>query len=262
MGKFRVVEQYVSINEGGRFAGQLACHVRFAGCNLNCNFCDVGWINAEDTPFEEYDEDGIYRMVKKTGVKNITLTGGEPLLQEGMIDLLELFRRDHNIRVEVETNGSIDIGNFMPQNNGFAERIYNRAKESFGMTLQDMLAIESKEQTGVEEAVVEDNVSFTVDYKLSASGMEKKMFLPNYRQLRPEDSVRFVVGSREDVVKTKVLVDNYEFVKKGCGVFISPCYDKMEPAEIVQLMIKNNMNDVNLQLQTRKFIWDSETRGV
>jgi 7-carboxy-7-deazaguanine synthase len=262
MGKFRVVEQYVSINEGGRFAGQLACHVRFAGCNLECAFCDVGWINEDDTPFTEYDESSLYRMVKKTGVKNITLTGGEPLLQEGMLDLLETFRRDHNIRVEVETNGSIDIGNFMPQDNGFAERIYNRAKESFGMTLQDMLALESKEQSRIEEEVFEDNVFFTVDYKLAASGMEKKMFLPNYRQLRPGDSVRFVVGSKEDVVKTKVLTDNYEFVKRGCAVFISPCFDKMDPAEIVKIMIKNNMNDINLQLQTRKFIWDSETRGV
>lgn len=259
MGIFRVAEQYVSISEGGRLAGQLACYIRFAGCNLSCDYCDSRWVNEDDVPYTKYDEEGIYSLIRKTGVKNVTLTGGEPLVQEGMQDLLNLLRKDHGLRIRVETNGSIDIADFLPKDNGFAEKIYDRAKESFGMTLQDMLALESKDQTRTEENIVEDNVSFIIDYKMPCSGMEKRMFLPNYRQMRPQDSVRFVVGSKEDMAKARSLIDNYEFVKRGCGVYISPCFGKMEPAKIVELMIKNNMNDVNLQLQICKML-SSENR--
>ena len=158
MGIFRVAEQYVSISEGGRLAGQLTCYIRFAGCNLSCDYCDSKWANEENVAYRKYDEEGIYSLIRKSGVKNVTLTGGEPLLQEGMQDLLNLLRKDTRLRVRVETNGSIDIADFLPKDNGFAERIYNRAKESFGMTLQDMLALESMEQTGPEEAAIEDNV--------------------------------------------------------------------------------------------------------
>ncbi len=40
---FKVVEKFVSINGEGRRAGQLAIFIRFAGCNLNCSYCDTLW---------------------------------------------------------------------------------------------------------------------------------------------------------------------------------------------------------------------------
>ena len=45
-------------------------------------------------------------------------------------------------------------------------------------------------------------------------------------------------------------------------VFISPVYGSIDPADIVDFMIENDMNDVKLQLQLHKFIWDPEERGV
>ena len=36
MGKFKVAEKFVSINGEARAAGELACFIRFAGCNLTC----------------------------------------------------------------------------------------------------------------------------------------------------------------------------------------------------------------------------------
>ena len=34
MGKYKVVETFVSINGEATHAGELACFIRFAGCNL------------------------------------------------------------------------------------------------------------------------------------------------------------------------------------------------------------------------------------
>lgn len=222
MGKFHVVEQFVSINGEGRRTGQLALFIRFAGCNLNCEYCDTKWANDKDAAFEEYDENEIYQLIKEKGVKNITLTGGEPLLQKNIKDLLDLLQKDDNLRIEIETNGSVSIEPF------------------FG----------------------NDNLTFTLDYKLSVSGMEDKMCLSNYEKVRGMDTVKFVVGSREDLLRSKEIIEKYNLISKGCGIYLSPCFGAIDPSEMADFLVEQNMNDVNIQLQLHKFIWDPNKRGV
>ena len=78
----QVVEQFVSINGEGKRAGQLALFVRFAGCNLKCEYCDTKWANEKDVPYDSYTAQDLYNQIKERGVTNVTLTGGEPLLQK------------------------------------------------------------------------------------------------------------------------------------------------------------------------------------
>ena len=106
---YNVVEKFVSINGESKFAGQLAVFIRFRGCNLNCVYCDTKWANTADAPAEQMTKEEIYDYIKSTGVRNVTLTGGEPLLQKGIQELLEYLAKDKNIRIEIETNGSVDI---------------------------------------------------------------------------------------------------------------------------------------------------------
>ncbi|MGN1317936.1 MAG: 7-carboxy-7-deazaguanine synthase QueE, partial [Lachnospirales bacterium] len=101
--------------------------------------------------------------------------------------------------------------------------------------------------------------SITLDYKLISSGMEDKMLMENYKYLDENDTVKFVSGSILDLEKVKYIIDNY--VKKA-KAYISPVFGKIEPSEIVDFMIKNNMNNVRLQLQLHKFIWDPNKKGV
>ncbi len=49
---FKVVEKFISINGEGRNCGQLAIFIRFAGCNLNCSYCDTAWANKNDVSYE------------------------------------------------------------------------------------------------------------------------------------------------------------------------------------------------------------------
>ena len=42
----------------------------------------------------------------------------------------------------------------------------------------------------------------TMDYKLAGSGMETFMRLQNFSELQPQDTVKFVAGSIEDLEKT------------------------------------------------------------
>jgi 7-carboxy-7-deazaguanine synthase len=108
----KVVEKFVSINGEGTRAGELAVFIRFKGCNLACSYCDTMWANEKDCPFTEMSQEEILDYVKSTGVKNVTLTGGEPLLQEGVDRLIDLLL-DSDLRVEIETNGAVDLRPFI-----------------------------------------------------------------------------------------------------------------------------------------------------
>lgn len=219
---FEVVEKFVSINGEGQRAGQLAVFIRFKGCNLNCGYCDTKWANDLSAPFESMNEDEIYDYIKSTGVKNVTLTGGEPLLRDNIGILLERLGKDNSLNVEIETNGSVLI-----------EPYANIVKRP----------------------------SFTLDYKLGGSGMERFMKTENYQFLQKCDTVKFVVSSVNDLERAVEIIKEYELDKK-CGVYLSAVFGKIEPADIVSFMIDKNLNDVNLQLQMHKFIWDPNKRGV
>lgn len=222
MHKYKVVEKFVSINGEGKRAGQLAVFIRFKGCNLCCSYCDTKWANEANAEYTAMTAEEIYEYIKSTGVKNCTLTGGEPLLQENISELLELLARDSELRVEIETNGSIDLKPFTDMDNP---------------------------------------PSFTMDYKQPDSEMEKYMCLDNFELLKEKDTVKFVSGSKEDLYKAKEIIDKYHLAKR-CSVYLSPVFGKIEPSEMVEFLMENNMNDVNIQLQLHKFIWEPDKKGV
>ncbi len=218
---FRVVEKFVSINGEGLRAGECAVFIRFKGCNLACSYCDTAWANAEGAPYEEMTEGQIVEYVRSTGITNVTLTGGEPLLQTGIALLCEGLIKA-GCHVEIETNGAVLIG---------------------------------------ELSSCKYRPSFTLDYKLPGSGMEKAMLPENYSCLMPGDAVKFVAGSAADLERAFEIIEQYRLTEK-CRVYISPVFGRIEPAEIVDLMTRRKINGVRLQLQLHKLIWDPDRRGV
>ncbi|KOA18669.1 7-carboxy-7-deazaguanine synthase [Clostridium homopropionicum DSM 5847] len=219
---FKIVEKFVSVNGEGPLCGQLAVFIRFSGCNLNCSYCDTAWANKIDIPYELMTDKDIYDYIKSTGIKNITLTGGEPLIQEGIIELLKRLSKDRELHVEIETNGSVIFDKF---------------------------------------SHIENPPSFTMDYKLPSSNMENKMALDNFKYLSKKDTVKFVSGSIEDLERAKNLIDTYSLVDRT-RLYISPVFGKISMDKIVEFMKYNKMNGVNLQLQLHKVIWDPKKRGV
>ena len=217
----KVVEKFVSINGESRRAGELAVFIRFKSCNLHCYYCDTKWANEKGCEFEELTIEEIVSYIISTNVKNVTLTGGEPLLQPEMGSLLKALAEHPEIRVEIETNGSISIEPFC---NDYRP-------------------------------------GFTMDYKLPESGSENDMCLENFCLLKNTDTVKFVCGSIGDLEKAKYIIEKYNLTKV-CAVYISPVFDKIEPADMVSYMIENNLNDIKLQIQMHKVIWDPNLRGV
>ncbi|MGA9518485.1 MAG: putative 7-carboxy-7-deazaguanine synthase QueE [Trichococcus sp.] len=218
----QVVEKFVSINGEGRRCGQLATFIRFAGCNLNCGYCDTAWANDRKVAFDPMTAEEVYVYIKDTNVTNVTLTGGEPLLQQDMGELLELLSQDPELYVEIETNGSVLLSKF---------------------------------------SGLENPPSFTMDYKLPSSGMERMMALENFNHLTEKDTVKFVSGSMADLEKARELINKYKLTEKT-SIFISPVFGDIELESIVDFMKDNQMNGVNMQVQLHKIIWDPNERGV
>ncbi|GAU76704.1 putative 7-carboxy-7-deazaguanine synthase QueE [Fusibacter sp. 3D3] len=221
--KYQVVESFSSINGEGLKAGELAYFIRFAGCNLNCSYCDTKWANAADVDFEWQTKAQIYKKIKAAGIKNVTLTGGEPLLQKGIKDLLSFLDQDEQIEVEIETNGSIDLALFKAQG-------YKR-------------------------------IAFTMDYKLEGSQMEAHMYLANFTALTKDDVLKFVISSPKELEQVAEIVRDYELIDR-CHILLSPVYGKIEPLQIVDFMKAKQLNGVRVQLQLHKIIWNPDERGV
>ena len=110
----KVVEKFISINGEGSRAGQLAAFIRFHYCNLNCSYCDTRYANDSNSNYELLSAQNILDYLKANKVVNVTLTGGEPLLQQNIDYLIDLLLKN-GFSVEIETNGSIDIKPFIKE---------------------------------------------------------------------------------------------------------------------------------------------------
>lgn len=222
MSKYQVAEKFVSINGEGQRAGELAVFIRFKGCNLNCGYCDTAWANDAECESEELSKEELLDYIRNTGVKNITLTGGEPLLREGMPELISAILEDSFHRVEIETNGSVDLTPYL---------------------------------------LLPERPVFTMDYKLPGSGMEDKMLLDNLEKLTRQDTVKFVVGSRADMERALEITEKYN-LRGRTAIYFSPVFGRIEPAELVNFLAENKLNDMRVQIQLHKVIWEPDRRGV
>ena len=94
MGTFKLAESFVSINGEGRSAGELALFMRFVGCNLQCDWCDTKWANGTEAPYTEKTVGQLAEIARSAaeeyGLHRVTLTGGEPLLQKDIAELIKL----------------------------------------------------------------------------------------------------------------------------------------------------------------------------
>ena len=220
----KVVEIFGSIDGEGKRTGQLATFIRLAGCNLRCVYCDTKY-SFDTTKAKDMSIDEIVVECKKIGYHNITLTGGEPLLNEEQVEFLIYALCNNGFQVNVETNGSINLWNLTTE------------RELQGLDL-----------------------FFTVDFKTKFSGMRNKMNSAAFDCLDyNKDIVKCVVANREDMQDALEYLDNFN---KKFNIWFSPVFGAIEPKEIVEYIKEYNRQDITVQVQLHKIIWDPQERGV
>lgn len=222
METFKIAESFVSINGEGKKAGRLSMFIRLRGCNLNCSYCDTKWAISKRGDAELMTAPETAQMVKEAGVELVTLTGGEPLLDENISGLIGSILALPKVELEIETNGSIPI-------RPWRER--------------------------------DARLSMTMDYKLPSSDMEESMCLENMEELKPWDVVKFVIGTREDLQRAKEITERFSLCEKAI-VYFSPVFGALPAGEIVEFMKEHKLNKVRFQIQIHKVVWDPEQKGV
>ena len=107
----KVCEIFTSIQGESSYAGHICTFIRLSGCNLRCSYCDTRYAYDEGT---ELTESEIISEVSIVGVNTVAITGGEPLLQEDVLHLVErLINQGHKLLIE--TNGSVSIKDVDPR---------------------------------------------------------------------------------------------------------------------------------------------------
>ncbi|MEJ2156927.1 MAG: radical SAM protein [Desulfobacteraceae bacterium] len=100
-----MTEIFYSIQGESVWSGLPCGFIRLSGCNLRCHYCDTPYAYEPGQPMPV---DEIIDRINRYGCPRVTVTGGEPLLQEASPSLVsKLIKKGY--QVSVETNGSFDI---------------------------------------------------------------------------------------------------------------------------------------------------------
>lgn len=226
----QISEIFDSIDGEGIRAGELCTFIRVFGCNLRCSYCDSMY--AVETKYSDVAprEMGVNEILSRVNrhFKRVTLTGGEPLLFPESIKLVNRLC-EMGYEVNIETNGSCDV-----------------------VAFRDLIEYS-------------ENLFFTVDFKLPSSGAMYDMRLSNFDNLLPNDVLKLVIGSEEDMdVAMSVarrVVEKYG--KKAPHIFVGVVFGSFELSDVIDEFMKDPLlKDVRFQIQMHKVIWDPDARGV
>lgn len=221
-GKLCVSEIFQSIDGEGYHAGYPTVFFRTIGCNLRCSWCDSRYTFKPDSESKWMSSVEAVRAVREFNIKHITITGGEPLLDENkewmtnFIAGLLLW----DFQIDIETNGAVNI-------------LY--WKERFRS----------------------HNVKFIMDWKASASNMNKFMIEENLSYLDRNDIVKIVVTDSDFEEVEKVLK-----IGTKAEIYISPVFGQVTMEKIPEFVLKHKDKNIRCQVQMHKIFWNPDKRGV
>ncbi len=102
---FKVNEIFFSIQGESMFTGKPTIFLRFTGCPFNCSYCDTAYAFTEGT---KMSIDEILNSIINYKTRYLCITGGEPLVQPHLHDLINILL-DENYIITIETSGLVDI---------------------------------------------------------------------------------------------------------------------------------------------------------
>lgn len=102
----KISEIFYSLQGEGSLAGVPSVFVRTSGCNLRCVWCDTPYTSWQPEG-ETMTIDQIVREVRRYPAQHVVVTGGEPMIADGVIDLT---RRLANLglHITIETAGTVN----------------------------------------------------------------------------------------------------------------------------------------------------------
>lgn len=241
--KVPVVEIFPSVQGEGLSIGEPCIFLRFYGCTLRCTFDGVEC----DTPYAVHTEKDKAKLMtvndienkigiilkKYPNIKRLVCTGGEPTLYQDMINELCLIIDNSDVKVEVETNGTVPVNSATTHNvDQFNVSIKLKSSNQLGKTCEDK----------------------RINWKaIESFPAEKTTF-------------KFVVSTEEDIKEVNTLLNEY---KETMNSYNMPNVMLMPMGDTREKIIKNSPQVIewcmkhNYRFSPREhiMIWD-KGRGV
>lgn len=104
-------EIFYSVQGESTHAGRPCAFVRLTACNLRCNYCDTEYAFYEGRRMAVAE---VAAQVAGYRCPLVEITGGEPLLQEGVYTLCAALL-DAGLQVMIETSGAADVSRLDPR---------------------------------------------------------------------------------------------------------------------------------------------------
>jgi len=197
----KINEIFYSIQGEGKWTGLPNIFIRTTGCNLRCEYCDTKYAYEIG---KEMSIKKIIDKIKEYPFKKICITGGEPLLQEDIYELInELTKLGYKICLE--TNGSLEITK-LKNNNSLMISLDLKCPSS---NMQEKMCFNN-----IEHLTKKDQLKFIIknknDYEYA-----KKMI----NKYKPVCKVFFqpVWGTNPNILAKWILVDGLD-VKLGLQI--------------------------------------------
>jgi 7-carboxy-7-deazaguanine synthase len=100
-----------------------------------------------------------------------------------------------------------------------------------------------------------------VDIKCPGSNESDSFLFENIDYLTSRDEIKFVIGSDEDYMFAKSIIENKLTHISQKKIHLSPVFGQISPRDLAQKILEDNLN-ARLSLQQHKVIWPPDMRGV
>jgi 7-carboxy-7-deazaguanine synthase len=241
-----VNEIYISLQGESTYAGLPCVFVRMTACNLRCSYCDTAYAFTEGskmamadvlaeverlaTPYQNA------RVVGSIGkLPLVELTGGEPLLQKGSLELMRILC-ERGFTVLIETSGALDIG-----------PVDARVRRIMDMKCPSSGEVARNRVENVAHLKSTDEVKFVI-------GTEE-----DYAWAK-EQVARFDLAAKCPVLFSWVAP--LQEHQRVASLKLAPAgMTAISRKDLVERIVADAL-PVRFQLQMHKFIWPADERGV
>lgn len=190
----RITEIFLSLQGETSRSGLPTVFVRLTGCPLRCQYCDTAYAFSGGEQVAVAD---LVDQVTGFGVRQVTVTGGEPLAQPAVLPLMTALC-DAGLAVSIETSGALDVKTIDPR----VARVIDLKTPGSHESGRNLYA-------NLEDLRATDEIKFVLcdrsDYEWARmtcethqlfAGPAQVLFSPSTNQLAAQDLANWIVADR------------------------------------------------------------------
>ena len=191
--RLKLTEIFLSLQGESSYAGWPTVFVRLTGCPLRCVYCDTTYA-FHGGQWKGFDQ--ILDEVAALGARHVCVTGGEPLAQKNVIELLKRLC-DEGYAVSLETSGALDVSAVDP-----------RVMRVVDVKTPDSGEVERNLWSNLDQLTSHDEVKFVIcsrsDYDWSKQILIERaltnrctvLFSPSHGQVKARELADWIVEDR------------------------------------------------------------------